>query len=116
MEMEICLFVFADDGTVTPLDKDRFERAVAHMEPLAEFSGRCIKLAGAVIDRSQGAAVVQDVYGQYVYFDEQGMVDEEKLTEAARYAGKVAEEGYQNEFVWTPSADDRAKIEAVLIT
>jgi len=113
MEMEICLFVFAEDGTVTPLDKKRFDKAVDHVEPLSEYSGRCIKVAGAMIDRSQ-APMIQEVFGQYVFFDDKGMVSEEKLIEATRYSDKIAEEGYKNDFIWVPDADDRAKIEAAL--
>ncbi|MEZ4483103.1 MAG: hypothetical protein R2864_00445 [Syntrophotaleaceae bacterium] len=113
MELEICLFVFAEDGTVTPLDKKRFDKAVDHLEPLPEFSGRCIKVAGAMLDRSQ-SSVIQEIFGQYVFFDDKGMVSEEKLNEASRYNDKIAEEGYHNDFIWTPNEDERSKIEAAL--
>jgi hypothetical protein len=113
MELEICLFVFAEDGTVTPLDKAALDKAVDQLEPLPEYAGRCLKVAGAMLDRRQ-TPVVQEVFGQYVFFDDKGMVSEEKMIEASRYRDKIAEEGYQNDFIWTPDADDRAKIEAAL--
>lgn len=113
MELEICLFVFAEDGTVAPLDKARFDKAVDHLEPLPEFAGRCLKVAGVMLDRSQ-SPVIQEVFGQYVFFDDKGMVSEEKLIEATRYGDKIAEEGYKNDFIWAPNAADRAKIEAAL--
>ncbi len=113
MELEICLFIFAEDGTVTPLDKEALDKAVDHQEPLPEYAGRCLKVAGAMLDRSQTPAV-QEVFGQYVFFDDKGMVSEEKMIEATRYRDKIAEEGYKNDFIWAPDADDRAKIEAAL--
>ncbi len=114
MDMEVRLFIFNDDGTVEPLDKQRFDLAVEHQEPLPEFSGRCIKLAGVLIEPGPGAVSLQDVYGQFVYFDQEGFVDETKLIESIRYGDKVGEEGYQNEFVWTPSEADLAKIRAAI--
>lgn len=113
MELEICLFVFAEDGTVTPLDKAAFNKAVERLAPLLEYAGRCIKVAGAMLDRSQ-TPVIQEIYGQYVFFDDQGLVSEAKMIEASLYRDKIAEEGYKNDFIWTPTADDRAKIEAAL--
>jgi hypothetical protein len=110
MDMEVRLFVFNDDGTVAFLDKQRFDLAVEHQEPLTEFSGRCIKLAGVVMETGSGAVSLQDVYGQFVYFDQEGFVDETKLIESIRYSDKAGEEGYQNEFVWTPNEADRARI------
>jgi hypothetical protein len=114
MDMEVRLFVFNDDGTVESLDKERFDRAVEHQEPLPEFSGRCIKLAGALIAPGSGTVSLQDVYGQFVYFDKEGFVDETKLIESIRYCDKAGEEGYQNEFVWTPNEADRARIRAAI--
>jgi hypothetical protein len=113
MELEICLFVFAEDGTLSPLDKSAFDKAVDHLEPLPEYSGRCLKVAGAMLDRSQ-TPMILEVFGQYVYFDDKGMVSEAKMIEASRYRDKIAEEGYKNDFIWAPNADDRAKIEAAL--
>ncbi len=113
MDLEICLFVFADDGTVSPLDKSAFDKAVDHMEPLPEHAGRCLKVAAAMLDRSQTPMTVE-VFGQYVYFDDKGMVSETKMIEASRFRDKMAEEGYRNDFIWTPNAADRAKIEAAL--
>lgn len=114
MEIEICLFVFAEDGRLVPLDKERFDKAVDHLEPLVEYAGHCIKVAGAIIDRSQGSPVILDVFGQYVYFDQAGMVDEEKLSQSVRFSDKVVEEGYHNDFIWTPNLDERSRIEAAL--
>jgi hypothetical protein len=114
MDMEVRLFVFNDDGTVESLDKERFDRAVEHQEPLPEFSGRCIKLAGVLVEPGSGAVSLKDVYGQFVYFDQEGFVDETKLIESIRYSDKIGEEGYQNEFVWTPNEADRARIKAAI--
>jgi hypothetical protein len=106
MEVEVRLLIFADDGTLAPLDKGCFDRAVNREAPMPEFAGQCLKVAGALIDSGS----LQDVFGQFVYFDEKGFVDEVKLIESIRYSDKITEEGYQNEFVWSPSEGDLAKI------
>jgi hypothetical protein len=106
MELEVRLFIFAEDGHLVPLDKGCFDQAVDHQAPMPEFSGQCLKVAGALV----GSGALQDVFGQFVYFDEKGFVDESKLIESIRYSDKMTEEGYQNEFVWSPSEKDRDKI------
>jgi hypothetical protein len=114
MDVEVRLFIFNDDGSIEPLDKDRFDRAVEHLEPLPEFSGRCLKLAGVLVEAGPGPISPQNVFGQFVYFDQQGFVDEIRLIESIRYSDKIGEEGYQNEFVWTPNEADRARIKAAI--
>ncbi|MEZ4599739.1 MAG: hypothetical protein R2940_08115 [Syntrophotaleaceae bacterium] len=106
MELEVRLFIFAEDGQLLPLDKGRFDQAVDRQAAMPEFSGQCLKVAGALVDGGE----VQDAFGQFVYFDEKGFVDEVKLIESIRYSDKITEEGYQNEFVWSPSEEDRDRI------
>ncbi len=114
MKIEVRLLVFDDEGGVTPLDKNRFDKAVEQQEPLAEYAGRCIKLGGAMVDAGQRPLAILEYFGQYVYFDSAGLVDEEKLNQSALFSDKVAEEGYRNEFIWVPNSQERAKIAAAL--
>lgn len=115
MDIEIRLFVFDDKGGISPLDKKRFDAAVEHREPLPEFKGQRIKLAGAMLmQQGQQPAALADVYGQFVYFDEAGFVDEEKLAAATSCADKNLGEDYRNEYIWLPSEADMAKIKAAL--
>lgn len=114
MDMEIRLFIFAEDGTLLSLEKERFDRAVDHQEPVVEYSGQCLKLAGVLFDSDSGQVSQQNVFGQFVYFDEQGYVDEVKLNQSIRYSDKVTEQGYQNEFVWSPTAEDFDRIKKAI--
>jgi hypothetical protein len=110
MDLEVRLFIFAGDGTLVKLDKERFDRAVDRQEPLPDFSGQCLKVAGVLLGLGSGQTALQDVYGQFVYFDEQGFVDEVKLIESIRYSDKITEKGYQTEFVWSPTDEDLDRI------
>jgi hypothetical protein len=115
MEIEVRIFVFDDEGEVRPLDKKRYDDAVEHTAAISEFSNRRIKLAGAMLRLEEGRpAVLHEVYGQYVYFDREGYVDDEKLAEATCHTDKMSSEGYSNPFVWQPSEEDMAKIKAAL--
>jgi hypothetical protein len=115
MEIEVRIFVFDDEGEVRPLDKKRYDEAVEHTAAIPEFSNRRIKLAGAMLRQEEGQpAVLHEVYGQYVYFDQEGFVGEEKLAEATCHTDKLKSEGYSNPFVWQPSDEDVAKIKAAL--
>ncbi|MGE4543051.1 MAG: hypothetical protein AB7D06_02965 [Pedobacter sp.] len=115
MEIEVRLFVFDDEGGIFPLDKKRYDAAVEHREPLPEFKGQCIKLAGAMLMRQDDQpATLEDVYGQFVYFDQDGFVDEEKLAAATCHTDKDLGREYHNEFIWTPDASDMEKIKAAL--
>lgn len=115
MEIEVRLFVFDDEGGITPLDKKRFDAATEHLEPLPEFKGQRIRLAGAMLIR-QGSepATLGEIYGQVVYFDEDGFVDEEKLAAATSHTDKDLGRDYHNEFVWIPTGEDVEKIKAAL--
>lgn len=115
MEIEIRLFVFDEKGGVSPLDKKRFDAAEAHQTPLTEYKGQCIKLAGAMLMRpAHQPAELTEVYGQFVYFDDEGFVDEEQLSAATSVADKDLGEQYHNEFVWIPTESDMEKIKAAL--
>lgn len=115
MDVEIRLFVFDENGGVAPLDKQRFDAAVEHREPLPEFKGQRVKLAGALLMRQPDRPdALADVYGQFVYFDDEGFVDEEKMAAATSCADKNLGRDYHNAYVWVPGAADKAKIEAVL--
>lgn len=115
MEIDIRLFVFDDEGKVFPLDKKRFDAAAEHREPLTEYKGQCIKLAGAMLLRQgEQPPSVEEIYGQYVYFDDEGFVDEEKLAAATRHTDKDLGRDYHNEFLWVPDEADIAKIMAAL--
>jgi hypothetical protein len=115
MEIEVRLFVFDDEGGIFPLDKKRYDAAVEHQEPLPEFKGQCIKLAGAMLLlQGDQPASLEEVYGQFVYFDQDGFVDEEKLAAATRHADKELGREYHNPFIWTPGEADVARIKAAL--
>lgn len=115
MEIEVRLFVFDDAGLTVPLDKKRYDAAVEHQDPLPEFKGQCVKLAGAMLVRHGDQSVsLEDVYGQFVYFDQDGFVDEEKLAAATCHSDKDLGLEYHNEFIWFPSDADVAKIRAAL--
>lgn len=60
------------------------------------------------------SATLEDVYGQFVCFDQDGFVDEEKLAAATCHTDKDLGREYHNEFVWVPSDADMAKIKAAL--
>lgn len=115
MEIEIRLFVFDEEGGIFPVDKKRFDAAAEHLEPMPEFKGQCVKMAGAMLmKQGDQAPSLQDVYGQYVYFDCEGFVDEEKLAAATRHTDKDLGRDYHNEFIWIPDAADIEKIKAAL--
>lgn len=114
MKIEVRFFVLDDEGGVMPLDKDRFDKAVGQQEPLTEYAGRCIKVGGALVDADRDPPEILEYFGQYVYFDSAGLVDEEKLNQSAMFGDKVAEEVYRNEFIWVPNPQERAKIAAAL--
>lgn len=115
MEIELRLFVFDDEGGVAPLDKKRFDAATEHQEPLPEYKGQCIKVAGAMLmQQGDEPATLGNVYGQIVCFNEEGFVDEEKLAAATKPTDKNIGQDYQNAFVWVLGEADIAKIKAVL--
>ena len=115
MEIEVRLFIFDEEGGIIPLDKKHYDAAVEHQAPLPEFKGQCIKLAGAMLIR-QGdqPATLEEIYGQFVYFDQEGFVDEEKLAAATCHTDKDLGRDYHNEFIWVPAEGDVAKIKAAL--
>jgi hypothetical protein len=114
MDLEIRLFVVDEQGGLEPLDKDKFDGAVERIVPLPQYQGRCLKIIGAMIQKVGGQAEVLEVYGQYVWIDKDGYVDQEKLAESIRHTDKDLGEGYHNPYIWQPDESDLAKIRAAL--
>jgi hypothetical protein len=115
MDVEIRLFVVDEQGGLEPLDKDKFDGAVERIVPLPQYQGQRVKIAGAMLQKAGGqVAEVLEVYGQYVWFDQDGYVDQEKLAESIRHTDKDLGEGYHNPYIWQPDESDMAKVRAAL--
>ncbi|APG25023.1 MAG: hypothetical protein PHC98_03340 [Syntrophotalea acetylenica] len=115
MEIEVRMFRFDDQGDMHPVDKARFDAACEHLEPFVEFKGQCVRLAGALLVRQPDQTLLlQNIYGQYVHFNQEGFVDEEKLAAATRHTDKDLGQDYHNEFMWFPTETEIEKIKAAV--
>jgi len=115
MEVEIRLFVIEEGGTLEPLDKEKLDGAVERIVPLPQFKGKRVKVAGVMMQKAGGQpAEMLEVYGQYVWFDDEGYVDQEKLAESVRHTDKDLGKDYHNPYIWQPDESDMAKIRAAL--